>query len=593
MRLAGFAGLARMAGVLGLALLACRPQPQSQPPSVRPPNPAAVATAISQHVFYTLGPVREQGLLAALAVEVRWNAPRTGVSRLALPERWADARELWRHIEGFAVEGATSVKEDGPALRVITAVPGAELVARYRVRSAYAQDPSSSDGQPFAPIIRPKWFHAFGEALFAVPDEKFDAPAHFDWTGGSDLLLATDLQHFDYGRHGAVGDVLESVVIGGENLRVHALPGEYLRVAILGDYSFTRPAFIELALKVVTSQREFWGDHGQPFLITMAPQTKVVGSLSLGGTGRSDAFVLQVSEDAELPSLRHLLAHEYFHTWNPRHLGFEQPDVPEGGDKWFSEGFTEFYTWRLLLRAGLYSLEEFVADWNAALLEYDTSPARSEPNSRIIADYWNDHAVGRLPYRRGPLLAAIWDARLRAATNGARDLDDVLLAMRKQVRAEPEAKLAAGQRFLATYKQLGGPDLAADFATFIEQGTPIELPADVFGDCVQVESRPRPVFERGWDPEATSKAGNVITGLRKGSAAHRAGLRDGMQIVERIAGEAGDSTIAYVLKVRDGKRERTITFKPAGEAQVVVQRLVLTSVTPERRAACTRTLAGL
>jgi hypothetical protein len=171
------AGLVRLAGAVGLALLACRPPPPPPPSYVWPPNPAAVATAISQHVFYTLGPVREQGLLTALAVEVRWNAPRTGVSRLALPERWADARELWRHIEGFAVEGATAVKEDGPVVRVITAVPGAELVARYRVRSAYAQDPSSSDGQPFAPIIRPKWFHAFGEALFAVPDENFDAPA--------------------------------------------------------------------------------------------------------------------------------------------------------------------------------------------------------------------------------------------------------------------------------------------------------------------------------------------------------------------------------------------------------------------------------
>lgn len=165
--------------------------------------------------------------------------------------------------------------------------------------------------------------------------------------------------------------------------------------------------------------------------------------------------------------------------------------------------------------------------------------------------------------------------------------------MREQVRAEPEAKLEAGQRFLAMYKQLGGPDLAAEHAKFIEQGAPIELPADVFGDCVRVESRPRPVFERGWDPDATRKAGNVITGLRKGSAAQRAGLRDGMQIVERIAGEAGDSTVPYVLKVRDGKRERTIRFMPAGDPQIVVQRLVLTSTTPEQREACTRALAGL
>lgn len=579
------------ATVLLAALGACKPGPRASTPAT-PARPAAAATETPQEVEYTLGPVREQGLLVALAVEVRWHAPRSGTSRLALPEQWADARELWRHLEGFAVEGATAVKEDGPVVREITASPGAPLVARYRVRSAYAQEPSASDGQPFAPVVRPTWFHAFGEALFAVPDDAFDAPASFRWTGGADLPIATDLEHFTGGRAGVVGDVLESVVIGGEKLRVHELPAEKLRVAILGEYSFTPAAFIELALAVVTSQREFWGDHGEPFLITMAPLTRVVGSLSLGGTGRSDAFVLQLSEDAALPSMRHLLAHEYFHTWNPRRLGVEEEGVPEGGDKWFSEGFTEFYTWRLLLRSGLYSLADFVADWNAALLEYDTSPARSEPNSRIIADYWNDRAVGRLPYRRGPLLAAIWDARLRAATSGAHDLDDVLLAMREQVRAEPQARIAAGQRFLAAYKQQGGPDLADDFKKYVEQGAPIELPADVFGACVRVESRPRPVFDRGWDPEATRKAGDVITGLRKGSPAYRAGLRDGMQIVELLGGESGNSAVPYVLKVRAGKRERTLEFKPGGEAQVVVQQLVLASTTPEQRDACTRALAG-
>lgn len=574
-----------------LALTACKPASTPSTPPATPTNPAPVAASIPADVEYTLGPVREQGLLVALAVEVRWHTPAAGTSRLALPERWADARELWRHIEGFSVEGG-EVKADGPVARIITAQPGAPLVARYRVRSAYASDPSSSDGQPFAPIVRPTWFHSFGEALFAVPDDNFDAPARFTWTA-PDLKIATDLEHLGAGRPGVVGDVLESVVIGGDKLQVHTLPGEHLRVAMLGEYTFTHQAFVELALAVVTSQRAFWGDHGEPFLITVAPQTKVVGSLSLGGTGRSDAFVLQMSEDAPIASLRHLLAHEYFHTWNPRRLGHERGDVPEGGDKWFSEGFTEFYTWRLLLRAGLYTLEDFVADWNAALIEYDTSPVRTEPNARVVADYWNDRDVGRLPYRRGPLLAALWDLRLRAATNNARDLDDVLLAMRDQVRAGPDAQLEAGQRFLATYKHLGGPDLAADFETYIVQGAAIDLPADTFGACITIETTSRPVFERGWDPEATHKAGKVISGLRKGSPAYRAGLRDGMAILEVVAGQAGDSTTAYVLRVRDRKRERNIKFLPAGEQQIAVRRLVLASITAEQREACTRALAGL
>lgn len=581
--------------LLALTLAACKPTPSSPTANPPPSTSAPTPTPIAAEVEYTLGPIREQGLLTALAVEVRWHAPPSGISRLELPERWADARELWRHIEGFTVEGG-EVKADGPTTRIITTSPGAPLIARYRVRSAYANDPSTADGQPFAPIVRPTWFHAFGESLFAVPDEDLDAPARFTWTA-PDLPIATDLEHFNNDRPGLVGDVLESIVIGGEKLQVHTLPAEHLRIAMLGEYSFTHAAFIALALEVVSSQRAFWGDHGEPFLITVAPQTKIVGSLSLGGTGRSDAFVLTMSEDAPLADLRHLLAHEYFHTWNPRRLGHEQDGVPEGGDKWFSEGFTEFYTWRLLLRAGLFTLEDYVAAWNATLREYDISPVRGEPNRRIVADYWNDRDVGHLPYRRGPLLAAIWDQRLRVATHNARDLDDVLLTMRDQLRDQlpdkPGDQLEAGLRFLATYKQLGGPDLAADHEKFVVQGTPIELPTDTFGPCITIESQTRPVFERGWDPEATSKAGNVISGLRKGTPAYRAGLRDGMAIVEVIAGQRGDSTIAYVLRVRDGKRERTLKFTPAGTTKIPVRRLVLSSMTPQQRESCTRPLAGL
>jgi predicted metalloprotease with PDZ domain len=265
-----------------------------------------------------------------------------------------------------------------------------------------------------------------------------------------------------------------------------------------------------------------------------------------------------------------------------------------GAEKWFTEGFTEFYTWRLLLRAGLYTLEEFIDDWNAALLEYDTSPVRGEPNARIVEDYWNDKAVGRLPYRRGPLLAAIWDQRLRAATGGARDLDDVVLAMRAQAREGNQLARDAASSFAPTYHALGGPDLGPDLAKYVEQGAAIDLPADVFGPCIEVTRKPRRSFDRGWDADATTKAGNVITGLRKDSPAHRAGLRDGMKIVERVAGEPGDSTVEYVLKVLDGERERKIRFLPGGDQELVVQRLVLVKkLSTAQREACTRTLAGL
>ena len=570
--------------------------PTPGPALAAAPAPAPAPAPVPEPVEYHLSPVLEHGRLTALAVEIHLRGDADGTTRLLLPDTWADARELWRYVKDLQITGARAVTEDGPGARVITAPAGAPLVVRYHVTSAYDREPTSDDGQPFAPIIRPSFFNVFGEALFAAPEGREDDPARFAWTGApAGFGFASDLEHLAGARPGAVGDVLESVVLGGPGLKVHSRAdgGARIRVATLGEFGFGEAAFVALAMDVIAAERAFWDDHGAPFLIAMTALQASPGSMSLGGTGRSDAFTLTVSQDAPVDRLRHLLAHEYFHTWNPRELG----GLPEGPDemtgKWFSEGFTEFYTWRLLLRAHIYTLEDFVAAWNDALREYATSPVRGEPNARIVADYWTVKAVGRLPYRRGPLLAAVWEQRLRAATAGARDLDDVLLAMRAQVRATREREPDAARLFPPAYRALGGPDLTADLDRFITRGEPIELPADVFGDCVRVTTTQRRTFDRGWDPDATTSADNVITGLRKGTPAHRAGLRDGMKIVRREAGEPGDSTVAYVLRVRDGERERRIEFMPQGPDTIAVQQLSLApDLTPERRAACERSLAG-
>ncbi len=583
--------------------LACaRAQPgPTTPATVSTPATAPVTSAPktpADSVDYRLSPVIEAGRITALAVEIELRGDPSGVTRLKLPDRWADAYELQQYVRDLEVLGANKVVTEAPALRQIHAPAGAPLVVRYRVVSAFDREPNADDGQPFAPIVRPDWFYVFGEALFAVPEGRENVPARFTWSGApAGFGFASDLEHLAGSRPGVVNDVTESIVIGGAGLKLRSLPGGdgQVRVAIIGDYGFPEEDFFGLALAIITTQREFWNDHGAPFLVVMAPLEPSTRNQSLGGTGRSDAFALTVTRDAPLERLRHLLGHEYFHTWNPRQLGGQRHESDDMAGKWFAEGFTEFYTWRLLLRAGLYSLEDFVTVWNEALLEYGTSPVRTEPNSRIALDYWNDQDVGKLPYRRGPLLAAIWEQRLRQATAGARDLDDVLVAIRDEVRATVDrASLKnAAVLFPATFQRLGGPDLAADLERFVVRGEAIELTPDVFGDCVHVRSSRRPRFERGWDAEATRKADNVVTGLRSGSPAHRAGLRDGMKILAREAGTPNDSTIRYVLRVSDRGRERQISFMPRGSGELTIQQLELAKgLSPERRAACIRTLSG-
>jgi predicted metalloprotease with PDZ domain len=442
-------------------------------------------------IEYRMSPVLEHGELVALAIELRLRGDASGVTRIRLPEEWASERELWRYVRDVEVDGARAVAEDGPAVRVIHAEPGAALVLRYRVVSAFDRDPITTDGQPFVPIIRPQWFYAFGEALFAGPDgdDGDDRPARFVWTGAPPGYgFGSDLEQL--GPTATVGDVRGSISIGGSAIHRYeqAIDDAILRVVVHGEYAFSHAAFVEMARTIIAAEREFWHEHGDPFTIVIAPLVPVPDTLSLGGTGRDDAFTIIVSANGDLAMMRHLIAHEYFHTWNAERIGGQADGDEEMVGKWFAEGFTEYYTWRLLLRSGQYQLEDFVEAWNENLQGYAVSPARNEPNARIVKDYWNDPAVGKLPYRRGSMLAVIWERQLRDATLGAKGLDDVMLAMRAKIVAAGDRKLApdAARLFLATYVEQGGPDPSDVLERYSERGETIELAADVFGGCVRV-----------------------------------------------------------------------------------------------------------
>lgn len=479
---------------LGLAAIApaC-----TSPPGVRSATPTDTQpTGVAESIAYHLTPRVDGEGVVALEVELRLVSDASGLTTLQLPNQWAGAEDLWRHVDALIIEGADAVEAPGESTRVIHSSPGATLSIRYRVRSAYDHDPRADEGQPFAPIVRPTWFHAFGHALFAFVPDRIDAPATFVWHGEA-RGFASDLEHL--AAHGrTVADVLDAVVLGGSALRLHRtqVGDAEIRVAIVGEHRFADDELVSLADRVITAERDFWNDHGDPFLVTVAPLQPVAGHRMLGGTGLGDAFTVMMASDTPLEPLRHLFAHEYFHTWNSDRLGGRPPGDGLAG-MWFSEGFTEYYTWRLLLRAGIYDLSDFVDDWNAALVEYAASPARTATNERIVEAFWSDPDIAMIPYRRGALLAARWAARLRDATAGQRSLDDVLHHMQRAVvdgSVAPEGPHAA-DLFAAAFAEVGGstlaPGLAADLAAHVDRGEPIVLDERTFGECIRVVTTDR------------------------------------------------------------------------------------------------------
>ncbi|WP_342332643.1 peptidase M61 [Pedobacter sp. FW305-3-2-15-E-R2A2] len=140
------------------------------------------------------------------------------------------------------------------------------------------------------------------------------------------------------------------------------------------------------------------------------------------------------------------LAHEYFHLYNikairPLALG------PFNYDKenltrmlWVSEGFTVYYEYIVLYRAGLLSKEEFLDAISAVIRNYENVPGSLVQSATESSfDTWiqffnrNENASKTTIsyYDKGCALAFLLDLKIRQASNSSKSLDDVMRRLYK------------------------------------------------------------------------------------------------------------------------------------------------------------------
>jgi predicted metalloprotease with PDZ domain len=542
--------------------------------------------AAPERVAYTLTPIIRAGALEAVQIDLRFRGEADGETALALPDSWGGQDELWRGIADLTVvSGATLQPGEVAAARTLTHRPNARIHVRYRVIQDWQGPPMAGAGNPYRPIIQSNYFHLIGNAALVTPDNSNPlSPVRLNVRNmPRGWRFASDLEH----QGATLGEAAASIIVGGD-FRVVQTADPNIRIAMRGaQWRFTDADFAARVAEILAAQRRFWGDESTPFLVTLielsAPNQ---GSLSIGGTGLSDSFAFFATPNVEPEALPRMLAHEGLHTWVPNRIG-GLADIDEAAGYWFSEGFTEFYTGRILVRAGLWGPADFAADFNRTLREYAVSSARTAPNARILADFWRNRDLQQLPYQRGRMLATLWDVRLRAQ---GRDMDDVVHEMRARAAAGDPLNAAAMFPIVAGHF---GLDVSADMAALVEHGGDVQLPADLLAPCGRIESREIALFHRGFDIDATNANNNIIAGVIPSAPAYAAGLRDGMVLLRRDGGEIGNADVEIAYVVRDGDTERTIRYMPRDEGHVTLQQLRLNeSLAGEQLAQCVALLGG-
>ncbi|HEY0612363.1 MAG TPA: hypothetical protein VGD35_21965 [Chitinophaga sp.] len=168
------------------------------------------------------------------------------------------------------------------------------------------------------------------------------------------------------------------------------------------------------------------------------------------------------------------LAHEYFHHYNvkrirPIELG---PFDYDNGSKtrllWISEGFTVYYEYIILRRAGLNTPEDVFHGLQENIKAYESKPGHLLQSAADASYYtWRDGPFGGGDstisyYDKGPVLGAMLDLKIRHETKNKHSLDDVMRTLYKEYYRE-KGRGFTETEFRAVAERIAGVSLAEFF----------------------------------------------------------------------------------------------------------------------------------
>ena len=301
--------------------------------------------------------------------------------------------------------------------------------------------------------------------------------------------------------------------------------------------------------KICDEEIRFW--HGKPSVKNRPPFSSYLFMLNAvddgyGGLEHRNSTAL-ICNRKDLPriddtkpsegygTLRGLISHEYFHTWNVKRLRpieFARYDYTQENYTellWFFEGFTSYYDDLLLRRAGLLDNAGYLKLLNKTINQVMQTPGtRVQSVAEASFDAWvkyyrqdeNTPNATVSYYTKGALVALCFDLMLRS--EGHTTLDNVMRALWQHCKAGPMREAD----FAEVLKSLGKRSFAAELKSWVHGKTDLPLRALLAEHGATVHDDPAQLAQR-LGLRVSEANGLIVKTVLFGGAAEKAGFAPG------------------------------------------------------------------
>ena len=566
--------------------------------------------AVTPEISYTVGMSKPWTHLLEVEMRLTWASNTPAQAEISMPV-WTPGsylvREYARHVESFAATDAaggalTWRKADKNTWQIDT--KGArEIVVKYNVYSNELTVRTNELNDA----------HAFftPAALLMFPKDNLKTPSTVRVVPYRDWKIATGLPKVE-GQTNVFRaenfDVLYDSPFEVSNFKEisFTVQGKPHRFVVTGEGNYDLERIAKDTTKIIEESYKIFGE------LPYTDYTFILNLRGGGGLEHLNSTALQWGRFGFSGNGHNnfmtLVAHEYFHLWNVKRI---RPDALGPFDYenenytkllWVAEGATAYYESVLVQRAGIISVKDFLEGKASQIQSLQERPGRFETSLEEASfDAWikyyrqDENAINNQIsyYDKGELVNFLLDVEIRAASKGAKSLDDVMRYLNNEFYKKN--KNYTPEDYQKVSEMMAGKSLEDFFAKYVRGRADIDYNAILGGVGLQLKDnkgRETPYLGANMRQDGDRL---TISSVPKGTPAYEQGLNASDQLVAVDGARANQTFLQnYIGEKKVGDKIRLTVFRfdqlreieitLGGRARTAYQIAALENPTDEQKA---------